>query len=42
MRQRELDTTKQLEARIRVLARQLTRELLEEWERFRARNEAGR
>ena len=42
MRQRELDTTKQLEARIRRVARQLTRELLEEWERFRARNEAGR
>ena len=42
MRQRELDTTKQNEARIRRMARQLTRELLEEWERFRARNEAGR
>jgi Uncharacterized protein conserved in bacteria (DUF2252) len=42
MRQRELETSKRLEGRIRLLARQLARELLEEWTRFRARSEAER
>ena len=37
MRQRELETSKRFEMRIRGVARQLVRELLEEWARFRTR-----
>jgi Uncharacterized protein conserved in bacteria (DUF2252) len=42
MRQRELETSQRFEGRIRLLARQLARELLEEWARFRTRSDAER
>jgi hypothetical protein len=42
MRQRELETSNRFEGRIRLLGRQLARELLEEWARFRTRSDAER
>lgn len=42
MRQRELETSTRLEGRIRFFARQLVRELLEEWTQFRARGDTER
>jgi hypothetical protein len=42
MRQRELETSKRLEGRVRLFSRQLVRELLEEWGQFHTRSDAER
>jgi hypothetical protein len=42
MRQREIETSKRLEGRVRQFSRQLVRELLEDWAQFRATSDKER